>query len=130
MRKWHRWLSVFFAVFMLWIAVTGVLSHLGVWWPAVEPTAEQLATQAPPEGFACPDGWRCSPPRIDTGGLGSMVGLFHHLHSGEEFGPAGEIISFLSGLTLIFFSISGIWMYAQMWTNRKSRGLKQDVFWK
>ena len=29
MRKWHRWISVFFGVFLLWISVTGVLSQVG-----------------------------------------------------------------------------------------------------
>ena len=28
MRKYHRWLSVLFGVFLLWIAVTGVLSQV------------------------------------------------------------------------------------------------------
>ena len=27
MRKWHRWLSLFFGAFMLWMAVTGLLIH-------------------------------------------------------------------------------------------------------
>ena len=29
MRKWHRWLSVFFGIFLLWISVTGVLVTTG-----------------------------------------------------------------------------------------------------
>ena len=29
MRKWHRWLSVLFGVFLLWISITGVLSQVG-----------------------------------------------------------------------------------------------------
>ena len=28
MRKWHRWLSLFFGVFMLWMAVTGLIIHV------------------------------------------------------------------------------------------------------
>jgi hypothetical protein len=28
MRKWHRWLSLFFGIFMLWMSVTGVLSQI------------------------------------------------------------------------------------------------------
>ena len=31
MRKYHRWLSVFFGVFLLWIAVTGLLSQIPIW---------------------------------------------------------------------------------------------------
>ena len=29
MRRYHRWLAVLFGVFILWIAVTGVLSQIG-----------------------------------------------------------------------------------------------------
>lgn len=131
MRKWHRWLSVFFGVFLLWIAVTGVLSQVAVLWPAsnVDPAAA-AAAQTPPAGFECPEGWRCMPPRVDATGIRGMVGLFHHLHSGETFGPIGTAISVLSGLAMIFFSFSGIWLYIQMWRNRKSRRLNPRWFWK
>lgn len=128
MRKWHRWLSLFFGVFMLWIAATGVLSQVAVLWPAGAPSAEAVAAATPPPGFVCPEGWRCSPPR-ETGGLRSMVGLFHHLHSGESFGSLGTAISVLSGLTLMFFSISGLWLYVKMWRNRKKRSLSPRWFW-
>jgi len=125
MRKWHRWLSVFFGLFMLWIAVTGVLSQVAVLWPS---GAAEAATATPPPGFTCPDGWRCSPPRAESG-IRSMVSLFHHLHSGESFGLVGTVISVLCGLTLIFFSISGIWLYVQMWRHRKDRALAPRWFW-
>lgn len=126
MRKWHRWLSVFFGLFMLWIAVTGVLSQVAVLWPA---GVAETAAATPPPGFTCPEGWRCSPPRAESG-IRGMVGLFHHLHSGESFGLVGTVISVLSGLALIFFSISGIWLYVQMWRNRKDRALAPRWFWK
>ena len=130
MRKWHRWLSVFFGIFMLFIAVTGVLSQAAVLWP--ESAAEAVAREAaaiPPEGFECPEGWRCMPPRTETG-IRGMVGLFHHLHSGEEFGPLGTLISVLSGFVLIFFSISGLWLYIRMWADRSKRGAPDRWFWK
>lgn len=130
MRKWHRWLSVFFAIVMVWVAVTGLLHYLVVWSPPVEPTAEQLATQVPPEGFVCPEGWNCSPPRIQVEGYRGMLGLFHHLHSGQELGFWGEVIVMLSGFALVFYTFSGVWMYVQMWRNRKTRGLKKGLFWK
>ena len=128
MRKWHRWLSVFFAVFMLWIAVTGVLSHLGAW--SGEATSAGAAEVAPPPGFVCPEGWRCMPPKGERTGLAALTGFFHHIHSGSEFGKAGEAISFLSGLALIFFSVSGIWLYVRMWLERARRGARDRWFWK
>lgn len=126
MRTWHRWLSVFFSAFMLFIAVTGVLSHVAALWPQGDapPPAEA------PAGFACPEGWRCSPPRAERSGLGQYIGFFHHLHSGEEFGPVGVAISIASGLALIFFSISGFWLYLQMFKARSARGLTPKWFWK
>ena len=124
MRKWHRWLVVFFGVFLVWIAVTGVLSQVVPWFiPKPSPTA---AAAALPAGFTCPDGFVCRPK---TGGP-SIVGTLHHLHSGESFGPVGVFIATLSGLSMVFFTISGIWMYVQMWRNRSTRGLKPGWFWK
>ena len=129
MRKWHRWLSVFFGVFMLWIAVTGVLSQAAALWPEGAPSPGLAAQMEPPAGFACPEGWRCMPPRADSG-FKSLTGWFHHLHSGEEFGPLGVAISTLSGLALVFFSFSGLWLYIQMWRHRKDKALKPGWFWK
>ena len=129
MRKWHRWLSVFFAVFLFWIAATGLLSHAADLWPVAEPTADQLAAAEPPAGFVCPEGWRCSPPRVATG-FASLKGFFHHIHSGEEFGPIGVAISILSGFALLFFAFSGLWMYIRMWRERAGRGAKDRWFWK
>jgi len=129
MRKWHRWLSVFFGVFLLWIAVTGVLSQVAVLWPGGGSPDPAAASASAPAGFECPKGWRCMPPR-PQGGMRSLVGLFHHLHSGETFGPIGTAISVLSGLAMIFFAFSGLWLYIQMWRNRKERALMPRWFWR
>lgn len=123
MRKWHRWLSVIFGVFLLWIAVTGVLSHVTALWPVSE-----TARIAPPAGFVCPETMSCRPkPSPDS--MRAWVGFFHHLHSGEEFGPIGTAIALLSGIAMIFFSFSGLWLYIAMWRNRKVRTQKPGWFW-
>lgn len=129
MRKWHRWLSVFFALFLCFIAATGVLSQWSVLWPQPELTATERAAQTPPPGFVCPQGWRCRPPG-PTSGPRAWTGFFHHLHSGEEFGPAGTAISVLSGVALLFFAGSGLWLYVRMWRERARRGAKDRWFWK
>jgi len=129
MRKWHRWLSLFFGFFMLWIAMTGVLSQVAEFLPTGASGAAPQASAAPPPSFSCPEGWRCTPPRAE-GGSRALVGTLHHLHSGESFGPAGTAISILSGLALVFFSLSGIWLYVQMWRFRKDRSLAPGWFWK
>ena len=121
MRKWHRWLAVLFGVFLLWISVTGVLSQVGslVNKGGFE-RAETSRTGPPPgpPGFVCPEDMTCRPKQAP----GKWnVGLLHHLHSGESFGAAGVVISIMSGLSLVFFAFSGLWMYIQIWRFRQSR---------
>ena len=111
MRKWHRWLSVVFGVLILWVAVTGVLSHAAALWPT-----DALRAKLP-AGFVCPEGVRCRPDAPATGPR-AWVGFFHHLHSGETFGPVGTALAVLSGLALIFFAVSGLWLYLQMFRGR------------
>jgi len=124
MRKWHRWLSVLFGAFLLWISVTGVLSQVVPWFtPKPQPAA--VAVGAPP-GFICPETMMCRPKGTGK----SIIGTLHDLHSGESFGPLGVFIATLSGLALVFFSFSGLWVYIQMWRNRKDRKLKPGWFWK
>lgn len=150
MRKRHRWLSVLFGISILFIAATGLLSHWAALWPedprtvasvpaakaheaggAFSKTIETPDSFAAPaaETFVCPEGWRCRPAPPTTGPR-AWVGFFHHLHSGEEFGTVGTALSILSGLALVFFAISGLWMYARMWAERGRRGAKDRWFWK
>jgi uncharacterized iron-regulated membrane protein len=125
MRKWHRWLSVLFGVFLLWIALTGVASHI----TAIMAEGEPRPVAAAPAGFVCPETMTCRPkPAPDS--MRSWVGFFHHLHSGEEFGPIGTAIAILSGLAMVFFSFSGLWLYIQMWRTRSAKALKPGWFWK
>nr|WP_227711274.1 PepSY-associated TM helix domain-containing protein [Novosphingobium ovatum] len=131
MRKWHRWLSLFFGVFMLWMAVTGVLSQIvpltqsrGEGPPAAGAAPASMSKLQP--DFVCPADVMCRPKQKGT----NIVGLLHHLHSGETFGPVGVVISTLTGFALIFFSVSGIWLYVQMWRFRKDRGLAPKWLWK
>ena len=133
MRKWHRWLSVLFGIFLLWIAVTGVLSQIvplvqrGGFENEAQEKAQRAAAfaRAAPPGFVCPETLTCQPKRKG----GSIVGLLHHLHSGEEFGPLGTIVATLSGLAMVFFSFSGLWLYIQMWRQRKDRALTPRWWW-
>ena len=125
MRKYHRWLSILLGAFLLWIGVTGVMIQLA----DLKAEGERPAHVALPAGFVCPDGFTCRPKRVE-GGAKDWAEWLMHLHSGEVIGPVGTTISILSGLALIFFAFSGLWMYIQMWRNRNSRGLKPRWFWK
>jgi hypothetical protein len=152
MRKWHRWLSFLFGAFILFIAVTGVLSQVGTLVnnggfekevaqtgarqaaavgaaivspaaaheheaAAVKARAAQPGAAATGAAFTCPADMTCRPKRVAKPGEWN-VGFLHHIHSGEEFGPVGVMLSMLSGIALIFFAFSGLWMYVYMFTRR------------
>ncbi len=137
MRKWHRWLSFIFGAFLLFIAVTGVMSHIAAMYAqgsvfeqeekeersapaATDPASRSDQAQTAPAAERGAEQKR-NPKR-------KLVGLLHHLHSGEFFGPAGIILSLLSGIAMIFFSFSGLWMYYQMFVRRRKLG-KAELFW-
>ena len=122
MRKWHRWLSLFFGAILLWVAVTGVLSQVV---PVVLQGGDEQAAAAPPAGFVCPETMTCRPKRPGA----STISLLHHLHSGESLGPVGVVIFTLAGFAMVFFAFSGLWLYVQMFRFRKTRGLKPAWLW-
>jgi len=121
-RRYHRWLATLFGIFLLWISATGVLSQIGslVNKGGLESEHREAQAASPPgpPGFICPADMSCRPKPKPAAW---NVGLLHHLHSGESFGPAGVIVSILSGCSLFFFAFSGLWMYVQMWRGRLAR---------
>ncbi|KPF62338.1 hypothetical protein IP88_15075 [alpha proteobacterium AAP81b] len=125
MRKWHRWLSVVFGVVLLWIAGTGLLSQVV---PLLAPKSPPVAPAVAP-AFVCPPDYNCRPkPR--PGDPRALVGLLHHLHSGESFGPVGVAIATLAGVAMLFFTLSGLWMYVVMWRARARRAARPAWFWR
>ena len=87
------------------------------------------ASTAAPAAFACPATMTCRPKRVAKPGDWN-VGFLHKIHSGEEFGPVGVILSIASGLALIFFAFSGLWMYIQMFRRRSHRqSHPRKLFW-
>jgi uncharacterized iron-regulated membrane protein len=129
MRKWHRWLSIVFSVFLLWIAVTGVLSQIvPLFGKGDGPPRDRPAAASGAAAFVCPPDYTCRPK--PKGGSRPLVGLLHDLHSGKSFGPVGVVIATVSGFAMLFFAGSGLWLYIQMWRNRKNRSLTPTWFWK
>lgn len=120
MRKWHRWLSVFFGIVLLWVAATGVASHVAV---IYQDGGIAVEKRGPPGQAAVVTG-QPAPQRRSP----SVVGFLHHLHSGETFGPVGVVISLLGGIALLFFAGSGLWMYIDMFRRRR-KAQKSGVFW-
>ena len=119
MRKWHRWLSILFGVIAIWIATTGLLSQIVpiVQRGGFEGQPQPAAVNAAPKGFVCPPTMTCRPKPQGP----SIVGTIHHLHSGESFGPVGQILFILTGAALLFFAISGLWMYIDMYRGRAQK---------
>jgi hypothetical protein len=145
MRKWHRWFSFIFGAFLLFIAITGVLSHVAAMYAQGSVFAqEEKGEGRPPEGRPPEAGAAVAATGSATGAAAigkpapaepqqpnpkrKLVGLLHHLHSGEFFGPIGVIISLLAGLSMIFFSFSGLWIYYQMYVRRRTLS-KKELFW-
>jgi uncharacterized iron-regulated membrane protein len=120
MRQYHRWLAVIFGIFLLWISATGVLSQIGslVNQGGFKEESAPAAKPALPPGFVCPETMTC---RLKPAPAAWNVGFLHHIHSGEQFGPIGVIISIMSGLSLFFFAISGLWMYIELFRGRLTR---------
>ena len=130
MRTYHRWLSVLFGIFIIWIAATGLMSHgAALVRDAQGPPAAALAAAAAPAGFVCPTTMTCR-VKPDPDSASAWVSYLHHLHAGEEFGAIGTILSILSGFALLFFAISGLTMYIQMYRRRSHRrSHPKRIFW-
>jgi hypothetical protein len=89
--------------------------------PGLVPPASAHEQPAPATAaFVCPADMTCRPKRTPKPGEWN-VGYLHHIHSGEEFGPAGVILSIASGLALLFFAFSGLWMYVYMFVKRSRK---------
>ncbi len=152
MRQWHRWVGICFAAFLLLIGATGVAIQVldiaqtktksSVVSPKPAPVADGdgvtgdshkdhkhrdsvAGSVAQPDTQAA-DAQR---PKQPQSPLRQWSHWIKDLHSGVLFGPIGLFISILSGLALSFFAVSGVWMYWQMFTRRKSAG-RTSFFWK
>ncbi len=125
MRTLHRWFGLITSIFLIIISLTGVGmqlidltgngDHHG---PPGGPRSQATALSIAQPGGG-PDG--------EASGL-NLRQLFNHIHTGEYFGSVGIYISLLSGLALFFFSVSGLYLYWQMFKSRAAIGKKQ-IFW-
>lgn len=50
------------------------------------------------------------------------------IHRGDAFGVPGRVMDLFAGLSLIFLSVSGLVMYADLWRRRR-RGGRTALFW-
>ena len=51
------------------------------------------------------------------------------LHRGDFFGLSGNWLEWLGGVSLIYFAISGLWMYYQLWAKR-AKANRRSIVWR
>lgn len=147
MRKWHRWLVIFSGVFLAWIAATGLVGQVISLAGAEQHEGRPAPTPAPAPVMPAAEGANAIAAPADDGDddddagdavapiakkhekKGDLYHLIIDLHSGAYFGPAGKVLSALLGAAMLFFSLSGIWMYIDMFRKRKRIG-RTGIFWK
>jgi len=126
-RRYHRWIATFIGIFILWTAGTGVITQITRINTAAERQAAAPRTTpaaAPPRAAQAPAAPQ-SPNR-------KFLKLVTDLHSGEQFGLTGQLVSLVTGLALLFLAGSGLWMYVRMFRARaaKVRASGGKWFWK
>jgi uncharacterized iron-regulated membrane protein len=159
LRRYHRWLALPFGLILLWVALTGIaMQALDIYDKGLFPAGDSPRLIAPArahehdEAAEAAEAARAAraaaakapgastaaalaapvprPPRSKAQILHSFL---QHLHSGEWFGPFGTIIQTLAGLAMTFFTLSGMWMYLEMFRargrNRAARGEPNKLFW-
>jgi uncharacterized iron-regulated membrane protein len=116
LRRYHRWIAALLGIFILWTAATGVITQI----TRINTAEERAAAAAVSRATRAPV--PMSPNR-------KFLKLVTDLHSGEQFGLAGQVASLVIGLTLLFLAGSGLWMYVQMFRTRGQREPGR-FFWK
>jgi uncharacterized iron-regulated membrane protein len=67
------------------------------------------------------------PPTGQTWGW-QGVQVIKSIHRGDFFGITGRFLSWLTGLSLVFLSLSGGAMYFDLWSKRRKTG-RHGLFW-
>ena len=106
-RRYHRWLATIFGIIILWTAATGVITQI----TRINTAGERRAAAPRPAPVPAP------PPSANR----KFLKLVTDLHSGEQFGLAGQLVSLVTGLALLFLAGSGLWMYVQMFRARAAK---------
>ena len=117
-RRYHRWIATLLGVFILWTVGTGVITQI----TRINTTAERQAAAARVTLAPAP------PPSPNR----AFLKMVTDLHSGERFGLAGQLVSLVTGLALLFLAGSGLWMYVRMFRARaaKVRVGESKWFWR
>ena len=178
MRKWHRWISLVAALFLLSVGITGVILQFQQFFGEDEATKEKLATMT--SAYALDSPLDAFLPKLakaqavvkakiggdrlngvefqlkgehptfvlhtagrtnqkfvvnaDSGVIEKQTGderesLLLRIHTGEVLGDGGVVGGMLWGTALVALTITGAWLYWQMYRARaKTKGWKK-IFW-
>ncbi|MFT4077583.1 MAG: PepSY-associated TM helix domain-containing protein [Asticcacaulis sp.] len=90
-------------------------------------------TRFSPDGTRLPDeGATESAPGVPPAGPMANPESTHRfimsLHTGDFMGPWGKYVAIICGIALLILSLSGIWMYVQMFLRRFKAG-RRSLFW-
>jgi len=120
-RRYHRWIATLLGIFILWTAATGVITQI----TRINTAAERQAAAAVARAAQAAPAPPLSPDR-------RFLKLVTDLHSGEQFGLAGQLLSLVIGLAILFLAGSGLWMYIRMFRARAARVRvgESKWFWK
>lgn len=55
--------------------------------------------------------------------------LLKRIHRGDAFGLPGRFLDLFAGLSLVFLTSSGLWMYLDLWRRRRRAG-RTALFWR
>jgi len=112
MRRWHRRIAPWFALLLLIVAMTGIITRVvqSLDHPPHPAKVQMIAGSAPKS---------CLPDKPVRTRLGSIGHFVKAIHSSESLGPVGVALNLLTGLALCFFAGSGLWMWAQLWLRQR-----------
>ncbi|MEO8175468.1 MAG: PepSY-associated TM helix domain-containing protein [Sphingomicrobium sp.] len=130
-RRYHRWIATLLGIFILWTAATGVITQI----TRINTAAERKGPPPGPPASASAAPSAASEQRAPAPPQSAnrrSLKLVTDLHSGEQFGLVGQIVSLVTGLALLFLAGSGLWMYIRMFRARasKERAPSRKWFWK
>lgn len=106
LRRFHRWLALLLFVFLAFIGLTGaILQGITLGWGEFKPHGGGLPSYIAPYRY-----------------------YFYMLHTGGILGYKGNFYSIICGVGLLYFSVSGLLMYYNLYVSRRDLG-RNGLFW-
>jgi uncharacterized iron-regulated membrane protein len=126
-RQLHRWLSIIPAIFFMLIALTGIAMQVDMWInpPPGKPSAATISSNDLTPAPSVTAVSAVKPPEQSI----NWHYLLQDIHAGYILGPTGRVINVLCGVIFLILSITGTWVYIDMFRRRLKSG-KWQFFWR